>query len=757
MRSEEQFADNNFTVLRLVLALLVVLGHFKAFIGVFSPAWPFNYAATAVECFFVVSGYLVTNSFDRDPDIKRFFIKRVCRIYPLYIAVVTAQTIVLGLLVPGGFLANLGAMARYLLANALFANFLQHDVGQGALSSLVDPSLNASLWTLKIEFAFYLTVPFLWRAVGRWGAKVLIVLFFLSILYREIMENADYVTYAKQLPGQMQFFVLGIAAYRYRHILAVNRYIGLAEGIALAVIVTLLMPWRPLVVYPLAVGALVATLALYTPRLRLRIDISYGVYLLHAPIIQLSLLFDLYRPGWDGLAAVVVTVVVLAALAERTIEAPGIAFGRALIGRLGLRRPPRSSEISNSGDLTVVVLNDFCHVQGGASKVAIDEAIGLARSGIRVVFVGAVGPVCPELRQSPLTVECLDQPQLLDVARHPGVILQGLWNGKAGRKVSAILRTLPRERTIVHLHGYTKALTTSPVRAAKRLGIPVICTLHDFFSACPNGAFFDYAQLKPCTRQPLSPACILTHCDKRRYGHKLFRVARGAIQRSLGRFPVAVAHYITLSERSAAILAPHLPARAHMHPLPNLIGVPRAEPVPVAQNRDILYVGRLDEEKGVRLLTEAARSLDMAVTFVGDGPLRADIEAIPGMTVTGWLSAEGVQEHLSRVRCLVFPSLWYETFGLTVAEAAARGIPAIVSDISAAAERIEDGVTGWRFESGNAADLTRCLALTRDDWLVWKAGVAAYRAFWENAPTEDAHTAGLLKIYRSAMARGAAA
>ena len=41
--------------------------------------------------------------------------------------------------------------------------------------------------------------------------------------------------------------------------------------------------------------------------------------------------------------------------------------------------------------LNVLVLNDFCHVQGGASKVAVDEAVALAQAGARVTFVGAVG------------------------------------------------------------------------------------------------------------------------------------------------------------------------------------------------------------------------------------------------------------------------------------------------------------------------------------------------------------------------------
>lgn len=756
MRTTE---DNNFTVLRLGLALMVVLGHFKAFVGVFSPDWPFSYAATAVECFFVVSGYLVTHSIDRDPDLKRFFIRRVMRIYPLYFVVITAQTLILANLAPGGMSAHLGEMVRYFAANAVFANFANHDIG-GVMSGLVDPSLNASLWTLKIEFAFYLILPFLWKAIQRWGAGVAFVLFFASVAFQQGMLAMDQPLIAKQLPGQLHYFILGIMAYRYQHMFHFDRRVGLAAAVISGVAMTLLMHPHTPVIYPLSVAAFVMTVALSAPRLRMTLDISYGVYLLHAPLIQLSLLFGIYRPGWDGVAMIVVTVLILATIVERLIEAPGIALGRRLAKRFGGDAPPRAPGPNGGGipgsdaegPMTVVVLNDFCHVQGGASKVAIDEAIGLAKSGARVIFVGAVGPICDELREAPLTVECLDQAQLLDAGKKPSVVLQGLWNAKAANRVRRILSGLSPERTVVHLHGYTKALTTSPVRTAKSLGFKVVCTLHDFFAACPNGAFFDYGRATPCPRKALSLGCVAARCDKRHYAHKLFRVVRGYLQRAMGQFPTAVENYISLSERSASILAPYLPKRARMFKLPNVIGVAERPPVAVEKNDRILYVGRLDEEKGVRLLARAAATLGLPVTFVGDGPLRAEIEGLPGVTITGWLRPDEVQAQLDSARCLVFPSLWYETYGLTVAEAAARGVPAIVSDVSAAAERIEDNVTGWRFKSGDEADLIRCLRLTADDAAIGMAGAEAYHRYWSDAQTLDSHATGLLKIYRATLA-----
>jgi peptidoglycan/LPS O-acetylase OafA/YrhL/glycosyltransferase involved in cell wall biosynthesis len=757
MRTEAHYAEkNNFTTLRLVLALMVLLGHYKIFIGVTHPPLLFSYAMAAVQCFFVVSGYLITNSFDRDSDLQRFYIRRFFRIYPLYVAIVAVQTVILGLLDPAGFVANAGPLLKYFALNAVFLNFLDHNVGHGLLAQLVDPNLNPSLWTLKIEVGFYLILPFLWMAVRRFGAAVLVIIFIVSAIYYEAFDLAGNHEFAKQLPGQLQYFVLGIAAYRYRDKLVMGKNTSLVLAATFGVLFTLLMGPQPPVIYPLVVGAFVAFTALKTPPVRLRTDISYGVYLLHAPVIQLSLLFGLYRSGWLGVVETVAVVILLSLAVERLIERPGIALGRRLSRKPHTTEsaptiPSAAAPIGGNPGLTVLMLNDFCYVQGGASKVAIGEAVALAKLGVQVIFLGAVGPVCSELRDVPVVVECLGQKELLDVSRHPLVAVQGLWNLKAARRTRAILRMLPRDRTIVHLHGYTKALTASPVRAARRLGFPVICTLHDFFAACPNGAFFDYPKERPCMKHALSLGCVVTQCDKRRYAHKLFRVTRGLVQRGFARFPGAVRDYISLSRRSASILSPYLPPQARLYPLRDSIDAVRSAPVAVARNRTILYVGRLDPEKGVRLLAEATKRLGLDAVFVGDGPLRAELEAVSGVSVTGWLSRDEIRPHLACARCLVFPSLWYETYGLTVDEAAACGVPAIVSDISAAAERVQDGVTGWRFRSGDASDLARRLTLIGDDALVRAAGLAAYNAYWRNRGSTEAHAGQLVSIYRLAM------
>ena len=95
---------------------------------------------------------------------------------------VAAQTLVLGFLAPAGFLASGARLARYFLVNAVFANFLQYDLGNGVLSGLHTAGLNPSLWTLKIEVSFYLILPAIWWLANRFGPWVLAAIFALSIV-----------------------------------------------------------------------------------------------------------------------------------------------------------------------------------------------------------------------------------------------------------------------------------------------------------------------------------------------------------------------------------------------------------------------------------------------------------------------------------------------------------------------------------------------------------------------------------------------
>jgi peptidoglycan/LPS O-acetylase OafA/YrhL len=334
-RSDE--AANNFTLLRVLLALMVVLGHFKLLSGTAYPPFPFNLADAAVDCFFVVSGFLITLSHERSPSVWSFYVRRIFRLYPMYACIVLIQTAIMLALLPGGPFSELHSTLRYLAANLVLANFLQYDIG-GVLSGLHNPGINPSLWTLKIEIGFYLIVPGIVVATKRWGWGVLALIFVASVAYSLVALHMRDIRLARQLPGQLQFFVAGMALYLYGARLRIKPLASVAIAVVFLITWSLVQPIPP-GIRPLLVAAFVYSFAVCLPVVRLRTDISYSVYLLHGPLIQVLILLGLFRDTMPFLAAVVAMVIAMAVVTERLVERPGTAFGRRLSRRFGRRGP----------------------------------------------------------------------------------------------------------------------------------------------------------------------------------------------------------------------------------------------------------------------------------------------------------------------------------------------------------------------------------------------------------------------------------
>lgn len=405
--------------------------------------------------------------------------------------------------------------------------------------------------------------------------------------------------------------------------------------------------------------------------------------------------------------------------------------------------------------MKVFILNDFGFVNGGASQVAILEALGLAAMGHEVTYFYAVGPLDERLAQHDniQSISTNGQDILNDPNRFRAGV-NGIWNTDVGRRLEEVLSGSAKGDTVVHLHGWSKALSAIVSQVVLKHQIPLVCTLHDYFIACPNGGFYKYPKEEICHLRPLSPACLVENCDARSYSHKLWRFCRTWVQRHIADFPNNRIHFVTVSDFSRKILEPFLPNLENVYVLPNPIEIEKAPPVHGGQNHAFTFVGRLSREKGPLLLGQANREINMPLTFVGDGELREKImEENPAAILTGWLNREDVIRTLNQTRALVFPSKVYETQGMSVLEAAARGVPAIVSDTSAATDWVEDGKNGLWFRSGDANDLREKLLLLQDDALLERLGSNAFQSFWNNPFTPDRHVKKLIAIYERILAR----
>lgn len=398
----------------------------------------------------------------------------------------------------------------------------------------------------------------------------------------------------------------------------------------------------------------------------------------------------------------------------------------------------------------VIIANDFAFVNGGQAQVAIDNAIHLAGSGLEVVFFAACGPVDPRLRRPEIEVICLEHHDILSDPDRTRAIVRGLWNREVAGALHALCHASDPETSILHCHGFCKALSPSVGPVLTSGPLRSLFTMHEFFLACPNGGFFDYRAGEICTRRAMGLSCLTTNCDVRNYAHKGWRVIRTAILNNRAGLPGRLRDVIYISELQRRIMAPYLAAGTHLHHLPN--PVPSADhQVDAASNSAFLFIGRLSPEKGGLRFAEAARKAGAKAVFVGDGPEADSIaSANPDAIITGWLDRGAVDEWLEQARCLVFPSTWYETFGLVVYEALQRGIPVICGTWTAAAEVVRHGETGLLLQRPDTDELAEAISqiATPDHPVFSRIGGIDIPSL-----TSEAHTEQLIGLYQRILDR----
>ena len=295
--------DNCFDFLRFVFAFNVVLGHLVviALVPEFSPYKHVFDTGLSVTGFFVISGFLIAQSYERSSTIKSYFLKRAKRLLPAYLFVVVGCAIgLVGLsTLPVSEYYGAAEWWKYLGANLSFMNFLQPWL-PGVFDNPVinDNSVNPALWTLKIEVGFYLILPLLmiWLHKVKRPWLLLSVIYLLAIIYRnglleigEAIENENYLVLARQLPGFMSYFAAGMAGYWYKEsFLRYKHYLIIPA--ALLFVIEYYSGYE--ILLPMAWSIIVLWCAYSLPALNHFAkygDISYGIYIYHGPILKILL------------------------------------------------------------------------------------------------------------------------------------------------------------------------------------------------------------------------------------------------------------------------------------------------------------------------------------------------------------------------------------------------------------------------------------------------------------------------------------
>ena len=154
------------------------------------------------------------------------------------------------------------------------------------------------------------------------------------------------------------------------------------------------------------------------------------------------------------------------------------------------------------------------------------------------------------------------------------------------------------------------------------------------------------------------------------------------------------------------------------------------------RNRIVGFLGRLDEEKGIRALATVAKELpeDITFRFIGDGPLRDWLENKLNeeinkgeVEITGWIDHDDVPQELSKLQLLVMPSAPTEGLPTVILEAMACGTPVFATPVSGIPDVVQDKKTGFLIEDRDASVIATEIENIVDNEPLPEIGEAAQR------------------------------
>ncbi len=398
-----------------------------------------------------------------------------------------------------------------------------------------------------------------------------------------------------------------------------------------------------------------------------------------------------------------------------------------------------ASQPSATRALCVVSVFNRYAIRGGEEEVFEAEVEMLGRHGCRVIPV-SIKTVPPE---GALTKAALG--------------LRTTWSGEWHERIGKLLAK--EHPDVVHVHNSFPLISPSIYYACQKAGVPVVQTLHNYRLLCPGALFYrDGKVCEECLegglRQGVRHGC---------YRDSRAQTAAVALMlgthRALGTWNQKVDAYIALTEFARRkFIHGGLPAE-RVVVKSNFL---QEDPGPrQSSGNGAIFVGRLSEQKGLLTLLEAWRQMprEFPLRIIGEGPLldvlkvRKQEWRLEGVSIEGRLSRVETIAAIRNAKFLIFPSVWYECFPLTLIEAFACGVPVIASELGAMAEIVSAGRTGIFFQAGDASDLReKSLWAFSHPEEMESLGRECRREFLDNY-TADRNFDQLMKIYDAVIHR----
>ena len=331
-----------------------------------------------------------------------------------------------------------------------------------------------------------------------------------------------------------------------------------------------------------------------------------------------------------------------------------------------------------------------------------------------------------------------------------------LWNQQSYRDLKSVIQG--ERPDLMHVHNTFPLISPSAYQAAQSERIPVVQTLHNYRLLCPNALFFrNGSTCEDCLGKRVPWPGILHAC------YRESRPATGVValmlsaHRLLKTWDKNVDQYVVLTEFSRQKFIQGGLPKEKITVKPNFLETDHG--IGSGEGHYAIFIGRLAPEKGIETLLQAWKQLNgkVPLKIFGDGPLslrvRKAAENTEEIEYLGHQPRSELFQYLQHASFLIFPSLWYEGFPMTITEAFASGLPVIGSNVGSLTSLIQHGVNGRHFQPGNAQDLVRQVEWALDNPKeINQMRIAARKEFEEHFTREINYTL-VMKIYERAISQ----
>ncbi len=407
--------------------------------------------------------------------------------------------------------------------------------------------------------------------------------------------------------------------------------------------------------------------------------------------------------------------------------------------------------------MRILIANTRHYYGGGDSTYAFNLAALLRERGHVVNFFAMQGAANLPDPNTDLFVSHVDF-RAMNKHKNPAaawrVLARSIYSTEARRKFTHMLDRVRPD--IVHLQNIHAHITPSIILAAKKRGIPVVWTLHDYKLVCPNSH---------CIVDQTGQICEA--CRGGRFWQAVQkRCKKGSLLASGMASMEAYAHrWMRVRENVSAFLCPSsflrnkllengFDPRKTIHlPLP----LPEKALERTSDDRGyMLFLGKLETIKGILPLFEAARlAPNVPVIAAGrvEEPLKSQMASLlpPNVSYAGFQSGSELAELQRGARALVFPSLWYENQPMSILETFALGKPVIASNLGGMRELIGANERGLLVPMGDAAALAQAMTWMSDHpQEAHGQGEKAFQYAVENHSAEN-HYQRMMVIYQEAI------